>query len=126
MIFYTDGSCSPNPGKGGWAYIAIDDDYEYHVNGYSEWTTNNIMELTAVLNLLKDFKKKDEFIIYSDSQYVIKTAKGEWKRKKNLELWQKYDKLSKGKKIKFIWVKGHSGNKFNEMVDILAKQAYNN
>jgi ribonuclease HI len=121
MIIYTDGSCCPNPGKGGWAYIAVLKDYEIHGNGKSEWTTNNFMEMTAVIEALKDFYEYKDFTIYSDSQYVINCATGKWKRTKNLELWREYDQYSRGKKIHFIWIKAHNGDHYNEMVDKLAK-----
>lgn len=123
IIIYTDGSCMPNPGKGGWAYIALFDNCELHCNGFSENTTNNIMELTAVIEALKDFKDFKKITIYTDSRYVIECAKGKWQRKKNLELWTLYDSLSKKCNIQFIWVKGHNGDKYNELVDILAKQS---
>lgn len=121
LTVYTDGSCSPNPGKGGWAYIAILKDCHIENYGSSKNTTNNIMELTAVIEALKDFKEIQKFKIYSDSLYVINCAKKIWKRNKNTELWSLYDSMSKNKEISFIWVKAHTGNKYNEMVDKLAK-----
>ncbi len=128
ITIYTDGSCMPNPGRGGWAYIAIEDDSETHVKsethvyGGDNKSTNNKMELTAVIQALSDFKKYKKLTIYSDSQYVIKCATGVWKKSKNLELWEEYEKVSKGKDITFVWVKGHNGDKYNEMVDKLAKK----
>ena len=77
---------------------------------------------TAVIEALQqlDFAKK--FLIYSDSLYVINCAQGKWKRKKNIELWKKYDIYAAGKDIIFKWVKGHNGNHYNELVDRLAKE----
>ena len=121
-IIYTDGSCIVNTGKGGWAFIAVFSDYTFEASGGNEKTTNNIMEITAVIEALKEFEDSKEFTIYSDSQYVINCAKGIWKRKKNIELWKEYHILSKGKKIEWIWVRGHSGNKYNEIVDKLARE----
>lgn len=121
LVIYTDGSCIGNPGKGGWAYIAITSDIDIYANGYSEHTTNNIMELTAVIEALTSFSDTNKIHIYSDSQYVINCAQGKWKRKKNIELWEKYDKIASGKTIKFTWVKGHNGNYYNDFVDNLAR-----
>jgi ribonuclease HI len=121
IIAYTDGSCLGNPGPGGWGYITILPDCEIWSNGQSIETTNNIMEITAVLKVLEDFSFVKYITIYTDSQYVINCATGKWQKKKNLELWQTYDKLSLGKSIIFKWVKGHNGDVYNELVDKLAK-----
>jgi len=122
IVVYTDGSSIPNPGKGGWAYIILIDDMEIECNGKVEFTTNNKMEITAVIKALEDLKDtKRNIIIYSDSQYVINCAKKLWKRNKNIELWDQYDKFSNGKNITFNWVKGHSGDHYNSKVDILSK-----
>lgn len=121
LKIYTDGSCSPNPGKGGWAFVALFPDYEVHINDTENKTTNNIMEMTAVIEALKTFKNTKAFHIFSDSLYVINCAQGIWKRKKNLELWGEYDKVANGKDILFEWVKGHNGDFYNELVDKLAK-----
>ena len=127
QIIYTDGSCIPNPGSGGWAFVTIeateptDALIEWHVSGGSENSTNNRMELTAVIEAL-NFVKKTTCIIYIDSMYVINCAKGKWARKKNIDLWDEYVIAGNGKTIEWIWVKGHSGDKYNEIVDRLAKQ----
>lgn len=121
LTVYTDGSCMPNPGKGGWAFVALDGSFEMRISGGENETTNNIMEMTAVIEALKMYKHMSKFLIYSDSQYVINCAQGKWKRKKNVELWDRYDKYAERKDIKWEWVKGHSGNKYNELVDLLAK-----
>lgn len=120
-IIYTDGSCRPNPGKGGWAYIAVYDDIEIHGSGGEEQTTNNIMEMTAIIRALQDLNDEQNFTIYTDSMYVINCVNGTWKRKKNQLLWLEYDKVAKGKNIKFIWVKAHNNDYYNELVDKLAK-----
>ena len=124
---YTDGSCIPNPGKGGWAWIAIfSDGKEIQNSGSKQNTTNNYMEISAVLDFLEYFQvniNNPNYIlnIYSDSQLVINCSQKLWKRNKNLELWKKYDDVSKNLNIKYTWVKSHSGNKYNELVDCLAK-----
>lgn len=121
QIIYTDGSCSPNPGKGGWSFITFEDGQEWHVRGGDKNTTNNIMEITAVIESI-DFAQKNDMVIYTDSKYVINCATNKWKRKVNVDLWRKYDEVSFGKNIEFMWVKSHTGDKYNEMVDELAKK----
>lgn len=121
---YTDGSCCPNPGMGGWGLIAIfPDGNEIHLNRGEKMTTNNIMEMTAVIEALKLFPDEKKLYIVSDSQYVINCAQGKWRRKKNVELWLEYDKYAKGKDIIWEWVRGHTGDHYNELVDKLAKSA---
>lgn len=131
---YTDGSCINNGkinSKGGWAFIIIDsnntDNIEYLIydSGFELNTTNNIMELKAVINSLKSYNHSDNFTIYTDSKYVINCATGIYKRNLNIDLWNDYDNISKNKNINFIWVKGHSGDYYNELVDKMAKSAYN-
>jgi len=118
---YTDGSCIGNPGKGGWAFIFINkDNDEIHISDYDLNTTNNRMEMKAVIEGLKFLSEKESCIIYSDSQLVINCATNKWKRKSNLDLWKEYDKASYNKNIEFVWVKGHSGNEYNELVDKMA------
>lgn len=119
-IIYSDGSCINNPGKGGWAFLAIEQNIEWYVSGYEEHTTNNRMELLAVIEALL-FILNDNCTIYSDSKYVINCASGKWRRNSNLDLWEKFDIASKNKCITWNWVKGHSGNKFNEIVDNIAR-----
>lgn len=118
---YTDGSCNPNPGVGGWAFISIGPKYEYHVSGREEESTNNRMELTAIIEAIQFHKEKD-LTIHTDSQLIMNCAQGKWKRKTNKDLWDKYDKVSSGKVITYKKVLAHSGNKYNELVDELAKK----
>lgn len=124
---YTDGSCIPNPGKGGWAYIILQDEKEIKRDfGNSKISTNNIMEMTSVIEALKFLQNKNNFTIYSDSQYVIHFCNCTWKkanRKKNLDLWAILDKVSLNKNIKWVHVRSHTGIFYNELVDSLAKNA---
>lgn len=119
---YTDGSCNPNPGRGGWGYIIIENNKEIEsAYGGEDDTTNNLMEMTAVIKALEKFPNAN-MKIYTDSQYVINGATGAWKLNKNLDLWDRLKELSKNRKIEYVWVRGHDGNKFNEKVDQLAKR----
>ena len=122
--FYTDGSCLNNPGYGGWAFCMVDE-YENKPikisSGGEPETTNNRMELLAVINALSECSSFSVVNIHIDSQWVIYCAKGNWKRRANLDLWKKYEKVSKDKVINFHWVRGHSGNQYNEIVDTMAR-----
>lgn len=123
IVVYTDGSCIPNPGRGGWAFIAkLGDNFELHGSGVVEKSTNNRMELTAVLEPLEALSEFRNLHIHSDSQTTIKCAKKIWKRKSNIDLWDKYDILSKGKSIRWTYVPAHSGIEYNELVDKMAKK----
>jgi ribonuclease HI len=125
LTIYTDGSCLKNPdGPGGWAYAIIDTENDKIVHfcyGGEKCTTNNRMEMLAVINVLKNRPDASVYNINTDSQLVIKCAKGQWKRKANTDLWNLYDVVSKGKTISYTWVRGHSGNKYNHFVDTLAR-----
>ena len=133
---YTDGSCLKNPGNGGWAAIINEDGDIKRVSGSEKNTTNNRMELMAPLNALKGMSPNNEIEIYTDSQYVKlgitdwihKWIKNNWQTSKkepvkNKDLWMELYDLTKSHEIKWIWVKAHAGNKLNEEVDLLAKQA---
>jgi len=121
ITIYTDGSCIINPnGPGGWAICIIENNIEFVLSGNHDNTTNNRMELTAIVEALSCVKKNTDCKIYTDSQLCINCATGKWKRKANTDLWELYDKVSKDKNIIFEWVKGHSGNYYNEIVDKLA------
>lgn len=118
---YTDGSCLKNPnGPGGWAVCILEDDIEYYLSGNNSSTTNNRMELTAIIEAISCIKANLECKIYTDSQLCINCATGKWKRNANLDLWSEYDNVSKNKNINYEWIKGHNGNKYNEIVDKMA------
>ena len=133
---YTDGSCTGNPGAGGWAAIILDGKNEKIISGNKNNTTNNQMELLAAIKALSNFNKKKSFKIFTDSNYVkdgitkwIKNwKKNNWKTSakkpvKNQELWKKLDKLVKFHDVKWEWIKGHSTNIYNNLADELAKKA---
>jgi ribonuclease HI len=123
ITIYTDGSCLKNPGgAGGWAFCLLQDDKEYYMSGGENISTNNTMELTAVIEALSFVNIKEKCKIYTDSMLVINCALGKWKRKANLNLWKQYDDVSQGKNISFEHVKAHNGNYYNEKVDKLARE----
>jgi ribonuclease HI len=134
---YTDGACSGNPGPGGWAVIIlVNNEIKEMFFGSEKNTTNNQMELLAPIKAIQKFKKKSEISIFTDSTYVrdgitiwIKQwEQNGWKTAskkpvKNKELWKKLKNLSSKHSIKWIWVKGHAQDKYNNLVDELAQGA---
>ena len=139
VIIYTDGACSGNPGPGGWGSILMYQQNKKEVSGGKKDTTNNIMELTAVIEGLKLLKYPCEVELYSDSAYVVNAfkqgwldnwVKNNWKTAgkapvKNQELWQELYNLTKTHKVNFHKVKGHSDNQYNNRCDELARNAIN-
>ena len=126
---FTDGSCLKNPGgPGGWAFCFVENDNNvFSTYGSEKDTTNNRMELKAVIEALKFIKDIHEnYKIISDSQVTVKCSKGEWKRKANLDLWKEFETQVKDKNVVFEWVKAHNGNTYNEIVDKLAYNAAKN
>jgi ribonuclease HI len=133
---YTDGACRGNPGPGGWGALLSSGENEKELSGAEALTTNNRMELTAVIRALEALKRPSEVRIFTDSEYVRRgitewvrnwKARG-WKtadRKpvKNQDLWERLDALAAGHQIDWRWVKGHSGVPGNERVDRLANEA---
>ncbi len=137
VIIYTDGACSGNPGPGGWGTILMYKDCKKEISGGSKNTTNNIMEITAVIEGLKILKHKCEVEIYSDSAYVVNAfnqgwiynwRRNNWKTSgkepvKNKELWEELYELTKMHNVTFIKVKGHAENIYNNRCDELARNA---
>ncbi len=123
LIIYTDGSCLGNPGAGGWAAIIKDASTETVLSGGEAGSTNNRMEMMAVIEALlwaKEHHKNRLIQVYSDSSLVINTLKDDWKRKSNGDLWAKLDEARADLNIEWNWVKGHAGSPLNERVDQLA------
>ena len=137
---YTDGACSGNPGIGGWGVLLRYKDVEKELSGGDEQTTNNRMELTAVIEALKALKTSCNITLYTDSKYVmsgITEWMPNWKRNnwktankkndvKNVDLWLLLDELIKKHEIRWVWVKGHNGHPENERVDTLARAEVQN
>ena len=133
---YTDGACRGNPGPGGWAALLIMGENQKELNGAEGLTTNNRMELTAVIRALQALKRPVEGRVYTDSEYVrrgITEWVPAWKQRgwrtadkkpvKNQDLWQQLDALAARHQLEWRWVKGHSGVPGNERVDHLANAA---
>jgi len=132
---YTDGACRGNPGPGGWGVVLRAHGREKELFGGELLTTNNRMELTAVIHALEALKRRCRISLYTDSQYVQKGISewiDDWKRRgwrtadkkpvKNVDLWQRLDALSKEHDIDWHWVRGHAGHDGNERADALANR----
>jgi len=136
---YTDGSCSGNPGPGGWAAIVIDGEDVDQLTGGEPQTTNNRMELMAAIQGLASLEEPTDVKLYTDSAYVSRAFNDGWivnwkkngwrtsskKPVKNKELWQKLDAQNDRHDVEWIWVKGHADNELNNLADALAVDAMN-
>lgn len=132
---FTDGACSGNPGAGGWGAILRYKDVEKELSGGEAQTTNNRMELMAVIEALSALKRSCNISLYTDSKYVMSGVTewlANWKQNgwrtankkqavKNIDLWQRLDELTGQHEIRWIWVKGHNGHAENERCDALAR-----
>jgi len=135
VVIYTDGACSGNPGPGGWGAVLMYGDHQKEINGGSKDTTNNIMEMTAVIEALKSLKFPCDVDLYSDSAYIVNCFHSgwldSWQKKnwhtasgepvKNKELWQKLLELTQVHNVTFYKVKGHADNEYNNRADELAR-----
>lgn len=117
---YTDGACSGNPGSGGWAALIVGSGDTIKLHGGEVDTTNNRMEILAVIKGLEYIPVHSEVTVFSDSLYVINTMTKNWKRNKNIDLWERLDAVEQNRSVNWEWVKGHSGNPLNEEADRLA------
>lgn len=137
VIIYTDGACSGNPGPGGYGVVMIYNNHRKELSAGFSNTTNNRMEMTAVIKALEALKMKCNVTIYSDSKYLIDAVEKGWARRwkangwmrnkkekaLNPDLWEKLLSLLDQHNVKFEWVKGHAGNPENERCDFLATEA---
>lgn len=136
VIIYTDGACSNNPGAGGWGAVLIYNGIKKEISGNETMTTNNKMELKAVVEALKLLKEPCEVALHSDSAYIVNAIKNDWitswqlagwktadkKPVKNIEQWQELITLCQTHKVDFIKVKGHADDELNNRCDELARQ----
>lgn len=131
---YTDGACSGNPGPGGWAAILIFGAHRKEVSGFVPHTTNNRMEMTAVVQGFRALREPCQVTVFSDSSLVVKAFSvgwlDSWRRSnykdgkvKNIDLWQELIKATAPHQVRWVWVKGHSDNAFNNRCDELARKA---
>jgi len=135
VLIYADGACKGNPGPGGWGVLLRADGREKEMFGGEAQTTNNRMELTAVIEALQSLDKPSAARVYTDSQYVQKGISEwihAWKRRdwrtadkkpvKNVDLWKKLDEVARRHDVEWHWVKGHAGHAENERADALANK----
>lgn len=125
IYLYTDGAASGNPGPGGYGIVLKCGTLRKEMSGGFRHTTNNRMELLALILGLEAVKWDGaDVVAYSDSSYVVDTINKGWKRKKNLDLWARYDLAEKRVKLQLNWLRGHAGHPENERCDALAVAAY--
>ena len=136
---YADGACKGNPGPGGWGVLLRAGGREKEMCGGEAQTTNNRMELAAVIEGLRSLKERSQVRVYTDSQYVQKGISEwihSWKRRgwltadrkpvKNADLWRRLDEIARGHQVEWFWVKGHAGHPENERADMLANRGIPN
>ncbi len=140
VTLYTDGACSGNPGVGGWGAVLMFNGHEKRISGAEQSTTNNRMEIFAVISGLECLKEPCEVTVYSDSAYTVNAfssgwvygwEKSGWKKADNkpvlnVDLWQKLLALTRIHKVEFVKVKGHADNEYNNICDKLATDAIKN
>ncbi len=137
VTVYTDGACSGNPGPGGWAAILIAGEHQKEISGFAPETTNNRMEITAVLEALRALTRPSTVRVHSDSSYVVNAFRKRWldnwqrngwrtstgKPVENQDLWQALLAVASQHKVNFEWVEGHASDRLNNRCDEMAREA---
>ena len=120
IVIHTDGACKGNPGQGGWGAVIEHNGAQIRLSGGEPLTTNNRMEMTAVIKGLEAVDRSAKVLISSDSTYVVNTMTKGWKRKANHDLWERLAALVQSRDVSWRWVRGHNGDLGNELADSLA------
>ena len=122
VTIYCDGACSGNPGNAGWGAVLIHGDYHKEFSGFIGHATNNIAEVMAAVEALKLLKWPCKVTVISDSKYLVEGAKGAWNITTNLDVWEALGSVvnERQHQVSYQWVKGHSGDKWNERANVLA------
>lgn len=135
VVIYTDGACDPNPGHGGWAAIIMGHEKQVELSGFENPSTNNRMELMAAIQALSSLQASCNVDLYTDSEYLHQGidkwmkewVKRGWKRKEgklaNRDLWLQLHQLNQKHQVRWHWVKGHAGDRYNQRVNYLAQKA---
>jgi ribonuclease HI len=122
-VAYVDGGCFPNPGRGGRAAVVVTNEGSLELAGSEEHSTNQRAEIMAAITALEALDETTEVEIVSDSQYLVMCARGQWKRRTNLDLWQRLDAAAAPHRVTYGWVRAHDGNPGNERAHELAMRA---
>lgn len=125
VTIYTDGSCEPNPGRGGWGAVLLYADVAREASGPIVHATNNQAELIAAIEALRLLKRPCAVLVISDSQWLVRCASGQYQRSANSYLWAQLDQVitNGGHTVEWRWVRAHSGNRWNERANALAFRA---
>jgi ribonuclease HI len=122
-VAYVDGTCAPNPGRGGWGAVVVTGEETRELRAREENSTNQRAEIMAAITALEGLDRPAEIEIVSDSMYLTNCGSGQWKRRTNRDLWVRLEEASALHRVKYTWVRGHAGNPGNERAHKLALRA---